>query len=60
MLGMSFPTDRGLQVERLNALEGAFGLCHVQLYIYALSYHSDFLGHQPEPLEANATCRAAL
>ena len=60
MLGKSFPTGQGLQVERLNALEGAFGLCHVQLYIYALSYHADLLGHQPAPLKANPALRAAL
>ena len=60
MLGKSFPTDQGLQVERLNALERALGFCHVQLDVGALGHHSDFLGHQPEPLKAYATFRAAL
>ena len=60
MLGKSFPTDQGLQAERLNALERALGRGMVQLHIGALGHHTDFLGHQPETLKANATFRAAL
>ena len=84
----SFPTDQGLQAERLNAtivifsrkssykavdyrefftmigrlnmLERALGRGMVQLHVGALSYHANFLGHQPEPLKTNATLRAAL
>ena len=41
-------------------LERALGRGMVQLHIGALSYHSDFLRHEPEPLKANATLRAAL
>ncbi len=47
-------------IKRLNMLEKALGRGMVQLHIGALSYHSDFLRHEPEPLKANATFRAAL
>ena len=60
MLGKSFPTGQGLLAERLNALEGAFDLGSIQLHVGAFGYHTEFLGHYPEPLKANATFRAAL
>ena len=56
----SFPTDQGLQAERLNALERALGRGMVQLHVGSLSYHANFLGPEPEPFKANATLGAAL
>ena len=46
--------------DQAHILKGALGLGMVQLHVGALSYHADFLGHQPEPLQANATLRTAL